>query len=97
MLAQPPKQSVLDPDSRAVSYDEWLDDMEPALLDLYEMLQEIAARTGRRILDRSACPIGEFCKFAYDHSTLYSVKERDAFQEDDETLETLSQNSELLE
>lgn len=58
--------------SPIVCYDEWLSHNENYLLHLYEMLQEANQRSGRLVFDNDKCKFPQFCKLAYNWSTLYT-------------------------
>ena len=58
-----------------VSFDQWLDQNEEHLYQIYTMIQEACRSTGRQVFDSDTCKFTSFCKIAYDNS--YKYKKHD--------------------
>jgi hypothetical protein len=81
---------------RAVTYEEWLDDMHLYLLRVFESIQDQNRRSGMRVLDASTCEFSSFCEFAYGHSTLYTYRDRWAYVDDENSERSNEENNEEL-
>ena len=72
------------PNKHVVSFDQWCEHNHDHLLDIYGILQDACASTGRHIFDSATCTFPRFCQIAYDnsykykkHDTNYEPEERD--------------------
>jgi hypothetical protein len=64
-----------------VTRDQWIDQNESHLIQLFQMLQEAGDTTGRKVFDKETCPFFTFCQLAYKHSFKY--KKHDANYDSD--------------
>ena len=60
-----------------VSYEQWLQNEEDYLLDVYEHIQRMNMQCGRQLFDRETCDFSAFCNIAYRYSFKY--KKKDAY------------------
>lgn len=66
-----------------VSYDQWLQNEEDYLLDVYEHIQETNRQCGRQVFDKETCDFPQFCRLAYMNSFKYKKKEAYIYNEND--------------
>ena len=66
-----------------VSYDQWLQNEEDYLLDVYEHIQKTNLRCGRQVFDKETCDFPQFCRLAYMNSFKYKKKEAYIYNEND--------------
>lgn len=74
-VQQPYKRSI-------VSYEQWLENEDAYLLNIYHTIQEMNASTGRCAFDKETCDFGTFCRIAYDYSFKYKKNERYLYESD---------------
>lgn len=74
-VQQPYKRSI-------VSYEQWLENEEDYLLNIYHTIQEMNASTGRCAFDTETCDFETFCRIAYDYSFKYQKRERHLYESD---------------
>ena len=66
-----------------VSYDQWLQNEEDYLLDIYEHIQQLNLQGGRQVFDEGTCNFPQFCRIAYTNSFKYKKKEAYNYEEND--------------
>ena len=74
-VQQPYRRSI-------VTYEQWLENEEDYLLDIYHTIQDMNASTGRYAFDKETCDFGTFCRIAYDYSFKYKKRERHLYESD---------------
>lgn len=57
--------------ANVVTRDEWIDQNESHLIQLFQMLQQAGDTTGRKVFDKETCSFSTFCQLAYKHSFKY--------------------------
>lgn len=82
---------------RQVTEEEWVEDNEQYLLHIWEWVQQENGRTGRRVMNASKLPFSTFCEFAFRHSTLYTLRDREVYNSDGEEDEEEEVNLGLAE
>ncbi len=70
-----------------VSFEQWCDQNEEHLYDIYTMLQDACSRSGRHVFDSQTCGFASFCKIAYDNS--YKYKKHDTNYDTEEIDDTV--------
>ena len=63
-----------------VSYEQWLENEEDYLLNIYESIQEMNSLSGRRAFDRNTCDFPSFCRIAYRNSFKYKKQDKHIYE-----------------
>ena len=66
-----------------VTYDQWLENEEDYLLDIYAHIQAMNLQGGRRVFDKDTCSFPQFCTIAYMNSFKYKKKDAYLYNEND--------------
>lgn len=76
--------NVKQPEEKAVvSYEQWIENEEDYLLNIYETLQYMNSQSGRQVFDTLTCNFPTFCRLAYEHSFKYKKRDKFIYDEND--------------